>query len=181
MVAGHMTHFRMPSISLAMPSSSIMAEKSLAKAPPPLALLAVVVAMEVVDVVLVMATEDVASCAVEAGVGRRGGVDVKGVGAHSEVEGCEGCVGGCCCCCLRREGGIMAGVSSLGGSLPRTFSATMCMASANCSAFSLPFFWTSHRFLQGDHTSATCQLTISAKLLLVPGRRHHMQYSQRGN
>lgn len=154
MVAGHMTHFRMLSISLAMPSSSIMAEKSLAKVPPPLPPLVAIMAMEVVAVVLEMATEDVASCVVEAGVGRRGGVDVNGVGAHTVEEGCEGCEGcaGGCCCCLRREGGIMAAVSSLGGSFPRTFSATRCMASANCSAFNLPFFWMSHRFLQGGNT-----------------------------
>ena len=46
-----------------------------------------------------------------------------------------------------REGGTMLGASSVGSSLPRTFSAMRCMARANCSAFSLPSFRVSHRFL----------------------------------
>ena len=90
----------------------------------------------------------VVSWVAETGVGRRGGVEVKVEGCDGcEVcDGCEGCDG---CGCLRREGGIMMGVNSLGGSFPRTFSATRYMASANCSAFSFPFFWTSHRLLGG--------------------------------
>ena len=46
-----------------------------------------------------------------------------------------------------REGGIMAGVRSSGMSFLRTFSAMRYIASANCSAFSLPFFSMSHKFL----------------------------------
>ena len=73
---------------------------------------------------------------VSVGVGMR--EDGEGVG---EVE-----VGGWAeeeaksCCCFLREGGIILGGSSLGGSFPRTFSAMRYMASANCSAFSLPVF-----------------------------------------
>lgn len=47
-----------------------------------------------------------------------------------------------------REGGTMSGVNSLGTSFLRTFSAMRYMARANCSAFSLPFFSMSHKFLQ---------------------------------
>ena len=51
---------------------------------------------------------------------------------------------------FRREGGIIAGVSSVGSSLPRTFSAMMYMARANCSAFSRPVFSMSHRPLSRE-------------------------------
>lgn len=47
----------------------------------------------------------------------------------------------------RRDGGIIAAVSSFGTSFWRTFSAMRYMASANCSAFSLPVFSMSHKFL----------------------------------
>ena len=50
----------------------------------------------------------------------------------------------------RTDGGIMMGDSSFGSSFPRTFSAMRNMARANCSAFSLPLFRVSHRFLWGD-------------------------------
>lgn len=48
----------------------------------------------------------------------------------------------------RRVGGIILGASSVGSSLPRTFSAMRNIARANCSAFNLPFFCVSQRFLQ---------------------------------
>ena len=50
-----------------------------------------------------------------------------------------------------REGGIMAGVSSLGTSFFLTLSAMRYMASANCSELSRPFFSMSHRFLVVNH------------------------------
>ena len=100
-----------------------------------------------------MVTLGVVSWVVEAGVGMKGGVEVKVVEGCDGCELCDGCevCDGCEGCdgrgWLRREGGIMLGVNSLGGSFPRTFSATRYMASANCSAFSFPFFCTSHRLL----------------------------------
>ena len=50
----------------------------------------------------------------------------------------------------RREGGIMLGASSIGRSLPRTFSAMRYMAKANCSAVSLPRFCVSHKVLNRE-------------------------------
>ena len=52
----------------------------------------------------------------------------------------------------RRVGGIILGASSVGSSLPRTFSAMRNIARANCSAFNLPFFCVSQRFLQDRDT-----------------------------
>lgn len=49
--------------------------------------------------------------------------------------------------CLK-DGGIMAGVSSLGRGFPLTFSATRNMARANCSALRRPVLEMSHRFLK---------------------------------
>ena len=49
--------------------------------------------------------------------------------------------------CLK-DGGIMAGVSSLGRGFPLTFSATRNMASANCSALRRPVLEMSHRVLK---------------------------------
>ena len=49
--------------------------------------------------------------------------------------------------CLK-DGGIIAGVSSLGRGFPLTFSATRNMASANCSALRRPVFEMSQRFLK---------------------------------
>ena len=46
-----------------------------------------------------------------------------------------------------KDGGIMAGVSSLGRGFPRTFSATRNMANANCSALRRPVLEMSQRFL----------------------------------
>ena len=40
----------------------------------------------------------------------------------------------------RRDGGIILGASSVGSSLPLTFSAMRYIASANCSTLSLPLF-----------------------------------------
>ena len=48
--------------------------------------------------------------------------------------------------CLN-DGGIMAGVSSLGRGFPLTFSATRNIASANCSALRRPVLDMSQRFL----------------------------------
>ena len=50
----------------------------------------------------------------------------------------------------RSDGGMKLGGSSLGGSFPRTFSASRNMASANCSAFSFPLLVMSHKFLFGE-------------------------------
>ena len=99
----------------------------------------------------------------EAGVGMREGAEEDEVGKtesgaaplagedREEVEADDGIcwltVGGDF---PRTEGGIMMGDSSLGSSFPRTFSAMRNMARANCSAFSLPLFRVSHRFLRGD-------------------------------
>ena len=49
--------------------------------------------------------------------------------------------------CLK-DGGIMAGVSSLGRGFPLTFSATRNMASANCSALRRPVLEMSQRVLK---------------------------------
>lgn len=52
--------------------------------------------------------------------------------------------------CLK-DGGIMAGVSSLGRGFPLTFSATRNMASANCSALRRPVLEMSQRFLKNTN------------------------------
>ena len=56
--------------------------------------------------------------------------------------------------CLK-DGGIMAGVSSLGRGFPLTLSATRNMASANCSALRRPVFEMSQRFLK-NKLKETC-------------------------
>ena len=56
--------------------------------------------------------------------------------------------------CLK-DGGIMAGVSSLGRGFPLTFSATRNMASANCSALRRPVLEMSQRFLK-NKLKETC-------------------------
>lgn len=142
---GDVTHFWMESISLAMWSRSLMALKSLLnpesapKSPNPNAALAVTLVVEVPE------SEEVGG-AERAVMLLKSGVDIGRSDVTDELVGAEVVgvaaegVGGATVCCLRSEGGIMLAVSSLGTSLPRTFSAIRNMARANCSAFSLPFF-----------------------------------------
>ena len=112
--------------------------------------LSALVVVVVTGGVEVGATERLAMLASGANVGRSAGKsDGADVLGGTEVAGVVvEVVGRATVCCLRTEGGIMLEVSSLGRSLPRTFSAIRNIANANCSAFSLPFFRTSHKFLQ---------------------------------
>ena len=130
----------MASTSFEMLSNSWMAEKSLPKPNPAASLDREEGATPVTDAVA-MATlaEREEAWFEEATVAE----DVEGVGTGEVAV--RGSV------LFLRDGGTMAGVSSFGTSFLRTFSAIRYMARANCSAFSLPFFSMSHRFLN-THT-----------------------------
>ena len=137
----------MESISLPMLSKSLMALKSLLnpesapkpEPPNPNADLAVTLVVEISESEEVGGAERPAMLLrSELDIGKNGVTDVL-VGAEVVGVAAED-VGVATVCCLRSEGGIMLAVSSLGTSLPRTFSAIRNIAKANCSAFSLPFF-----------------------------------------
>ena len=160
------TYLRMPSISLEMLSSSMMAEKSVSKPPADGAAVPFTAAEEPLApsvgvsfrsnrAVCTVAVADADGKVIEEVVGRVqavvamvevGVVQLELSGAREEEEEDVGRRGGACC--FRSDGGIILGASSVGAPFPRTFSAMRNMASANCSALSLPTFSKSHKFLQ---------------------------------
>ncbi len=121
----------MVSTSFEMVSSSMMDEKSLPNPPPSSPVVAMGSPIKLVGVV------DHAVDVLEADVAMATDVAIATPGAlqagDAQLEAAELCVGVLLggVVCFRSAGGIMAGVSSVGTSFPRTFSAIKNMASAN--------------------------------------------------